>query len=149
MYSLDRVKMKAAGKSGLRPKEPALRSPFEYKSKTRSATGRRLRHSVGRGYMNRATSMALGKQKQKQKSASMIAADPRWQKVVGRDARADGSFWYGVATTGVYCKPSCSSRRANPQNVTFFDNPDHARKAGYRACKRCRPDGPGAEAEHA
>jgi AraC family transcriptional regulator, regulatory protein of adaptative response / methylated-DNA-[protein]-cysteine methyltransferase len=87
--------------------------------------------------------------KQKQKSVSVTAADPRWQQVVDRDARADGSFWYGVATTGVYCRPSCSSRRANPQNVTFFDNPEHARKAGYRACKRCRPEGPGAAAEHA
>jgi hypothetical protein len=90
----------------------------EYKSKTRSVLERRLRHPVHNRSPSRAASMAFANQKQK--SASLITADPRWRKVVDRDARADGSFWYGVATTGVYCKPSCSSRRANPQNVTFF-----------------------------
>ncbi len=75
--------------------------------------------------------------------------DPRWQRVVERDAGADGVFWYGVATTGVYCKPSCSSRRANPQNVTFYGTQELARKAGFRPCKRCRPDGPAPDAENA
>ena len=45
--------------------------------------------------------------------------DPRWASVVGRDGAADGIFWYSVATTGVYCRPSCPSRTANPQNVRF------------------------------
>jgi AraC family transcriptional regulator, regulatory protein of adaptative response / methylated-DNA-[protein]-cysteine methyltransferase len=75
--------------------------------------------------------------------------DPRWKRVVERDLSADGTFWYGVATTGIYCKPSCSSRRAHPDNVTFYDAQAAAVRAGFRACKRCRPEGPGAAAENA
>ena len=45
--------------------------------------------------------------------------DPRWAAVVARDHRADGTFYYSVDTTGVYCRPSCGSRRANPKNVQF------------------------------
>jgi len=75
--------------------------------------------------------------------------DPRWQKVVERDLSADGTFWYGVATTGIYCKPSCSSRRANPENVTFYGTQAEAVRAGFRACKRCRPSGIGSDAENA
>jgi AraC family transcriptional regulator of adaptative response/methylated-DNA-[protein]-cysteine methyltransferase len=67
--------------------------------------------------------------------------DPRWACVVARDAAADGSFVYSVATTGVYCKPSCASRRARPENVRFHADAAAARAAGFRACKRCRPDG--------
>jgi AraC family transcriptional regulator, regulatory protein of adaptative response / methylated-DNA-[protein]-cysteine methyltransferase len=77
------------------------------------------------------------------------AHDPRWQRIVGRDSSADGAFWYGVATTGVYCKPSCASRRPNPENATFFETQEQARNAGFRPCKRCRPDGLGADAENA
>jgi AraC family transcriptional regulator of adaptative response/methylated-DNA-[protein]-cysteine methyltransferase len=75
--------------------------------------------------------------------------DPRWQLVIARDARADGTFWYGVASTGVYCKPSCASRRAKLENVTFFATQETARQAGFRACKRCRPDGAGVQTENA
>lgn len=74
--------------------------------------------------------------------------DPRWQQVVARDLNADGKFWYGVATTGIYCKPSCGSRRANPENITFYDTQAEAVRAGFRACKRCRPGGIGADAEN-
>jgi AraC family transcriptional regulator of adaptative response/methylated-DNA-[protein]-cysteine methyltransferase len=56
-----------------------------------------------------------------------------------RDARCDGQFVYGVITTGVYCRPSCSSRRAKPENVRFFPDPTAAEAAGLRECKRCRP----------
>jgi AraC family transcriptional regulator, regulatory protein of adaptative response / methylated-DNA-[protein]-cysteine methyltransferase len=77
------------------------------------------------------------------------ASDPRWQRVIERDSGADGMFWYGVATTGIYCKPSCSSRRANPDNVTFYETQEQARRAGFRACKRCRPDGLCSDAENA
>ena len=63
----------------------------------------------------------------------------RWAAVVARDPRADGSFVYGVRTTGVYCRPSCSSRRANPANVSFYDSTAQAEAAGFRPCKRCRP----------
>ncbi len=56
-----------------------------------------------------------------------------------RDANYDGTFVYGVMTTGVYCRPSCRSRRAKPENVRFFREPAAAESAGLRACKRCRP----------
>ena len=59
--------------------------------------------------------------------------------VVKRDARYDGVFVYGVATTGVFCRPSCPSRAAKPENVRFFTDSAAAENAGFRACKRCRP----------
>jgi AraC family transcriptional regulator, regulatory protein of adaptative response / methylated-DNA-[protein]-cysteine methyltransferase len=68
--------------------------------------------------------------------------DPRWAAVVARDRRADGSFYYSVATTGVYCRPSCGSRRANPKNVRFHRTTADAERAGFRPCRRCRPNRP-------
>ena len=68
--------------------------------------------------------------------------DPRWQAVLSRDANADGSFVYSVQTTGVYCRPSCAARRARPEHVRFFANGREAQAAGFRACKRCKPDEP-------
>lgn len=68
--------------------------------------------------------------------------DPRWVKLVTRDAGADGSFVYSVATTGVYCRPSCPARTPNPRNVAFHADPAAAEAAGFRACKRCRPTEP-------
>ncbi len=64
-----------------------------------------------------------------------------WQKVDGHDASSDGKFVYAVRSTGIYCRPSCPSRRPAQDNVIFFDTGEQARAAGYRACKRCRPDG--------
>jgi len=64
----------------------------------------------------------------------------RWTAVANRDARADGHFVYAVRTTGIYCRPSCGSRRAKRTNVTFYDTPLAAREEGFRACKRCHPD---------
>lgn len=64
----------------------------------------------------------------------------RWQAVQDRDPGADGRFWYGVVTTGIYCRPSCPSRRPRPENARFFDTPAAARAAGFRACRRCYPD---------
>jgi len=64
----------------------------------------------------------------------------RWQAVRDRDRTHDGTFVFAVLTTGIYCHPSCSSRRAKRENVNFFDSPAEAEKAGYRACKRCKPD---------
>ena len=63
----------------------------------------------------------------------------RWSAVVARDRAQDGAFVLAVRTTGVYCKPSCASRRALRENVAFFDGPDEAERAGFRACKRCDP----------
>lgn len=71
---------------------------------------------------------------------SATVADPRWQAVVSRDAAADGSFVYAVRTTGVFCRPSCPSRAAKPANVTFYASGEEAVAAGYRPCRRCRPD---------
>ena len=69
-----------------------------------------------------------------------LEAEQRWQAVVRRDPHADGEFVYAVRTTGVYCRPSCPSRAAKRQNVIFFESPGLAAAAGYRPCKRCRPD---------
>lgn len=66
--------------------------------------------------------------------------DSRWQAVVGRDPQADGAFVYAVRTTGVYCRPSCPSRAAKRENVEFFESGEQAVAAGYRPCKRCRPE---------
>lgn len=68
--------------------------------------------------------------------------DPRWPRVLARDASADGSFFYSVATTGVYCRPSCAARPANPKNVDFHLTTAAAEAAGFRPCKRCKPDQP-------
>jgi AraC family transcriptional regulator, regulatory protein of adaptative response / methylated-DNA-[protein]-cysteine methyltransferase len=66
-------------------------------------------------------------------------ADDQWQAVVNRDRGRDGQFVFAVSTTGIYCRPSCPARRPRPENVSFFANPDAAERAGYRACRRCRP----------
>lgn len=63
----------------------------------------------------------------------------RWAALRARDAAADGTFVYSVKTTGVYCRPSCASRAARPENVAFHDSPAAAERAGFRACKRCKP----------
>ena len=72
--------------------------------------------------------------------AAATAADPRWAAVVARDPEADGRFYYSVRTTGVYCRPSCAARQARPENVAFHATPAEAERAGFRSCKRCRPD---------
>ena len=71
--------------------------------------------------------------------AAETARDPRWAAVTGRDRSSDGSFVYSVRTTGVYCRPSCASRTPRPENVRFHADPAAAELAGFRACKRCRP----------
>jgi AraC family transcriptional regulator, regulatory protein of adaptative response / methylated-DNA-[protein]-cysteine methyltransferase len=62
-----------------------------------------------------------------------------WQAVQARDATQDGRFVFAVSSTGVYCRPSCPSRRPKRENVSFFPEPAEAEKAGFRACLRCRP----------
>ena len=66
--------------------------------------------------------------------------ESRWQAVIGRDRRADGQFYYSVATTGVYCRPSCGARLPRRENVAFHASTEAAERAGFRPCKRCRPD---------
>lgn len=63
-----------------------------------------------------------------------------WGAVRERAGEFDGLFYYGVRTTGVYCRPSCASRQPRRENVSFFALPEAARAAGFRACLRCRPD---------
>jgi len=82
-------------------------------------------------------------------TSSSVADDARWERIVARDKTADGQFWYSVSTTGVYCRPSCPSRVANPINVQLHDTLNEARATGFRPCKRCNPDGPSIEAENA
>lgn len=78
-----------------------------------------------------------------------VADDPRWARIVARDKAADGHLWYSVATTGVYCRPSCPSRVANPRNVQLHDTLQSAKATGFRPCRRCHPDGPSIECENA
>ena len=78
-----------------------------------------------------------------------MADDPRWARIVARDKTADGCFWYSVATTGIYCRPSCPSRTANPRNVQLHDTLAAAKTTGFRPCKRCNPDGISIEGENA
>jgi AraC family transcriptional regulator, regulatory protein of adaptative response / methylated-DNA-[protein]-cysteine methyltransferase len=66
-------------------------------------------------------------------------ADEKWQRVLARDARSDGSFVYAVRSTGIYCRPSCPSRRPKREQVAFFPQPAAAERAGYRPCRRCHP----------
>ncbi|HEY7649796.1 MAG TPA: bifunctional DNA-binding transcriptional regulator/O6-methylguanine-DNA methyltransferase Ada [Methylomirabilota bacterium] len=69
--------------------------------------------------------------------------EDRWAAVVRRDAGADGLFYYSVKTTGVYCRPGCASRRPRRENVRFHSTPAEAERAGFRPCRRCRPNEPG------
>ncbi|WP_228050902.1 Ada metal-binding domain-containing protein [Pontibacterium sinense] len=61
------------------------------------------------------------------------------EAVKKRDASMDGLFFYGVVTTGIVCKPSCSSRSAKPENLRFFADMEAASIVGFRPCKRCQP----------
>lgn len=77
-----------------------------------------------------------------------VADDPRWARIVARDKTADGHIWYSVVTTGIYCRPSCPSRTANPKNVQLHGSLESAKATGFRPCKRCNPDGLSADAEN-
>jgi AraC family transcriptional regulator of adaptative response/methylated-DNA-[protein]-cysteine methyltransferase len=83
------------------------------------------------------------------KQITATESDPRWASVVARDASADGAFWYSVASTGVYCRPSCAARQPLPKNVRFHATRADAEKAGFRPCKRCKPDQPSLIEQHA
>jgi len=68
-----------------------------------------------------------------------MQSETQWQQVMARDARQDGRFVFAVRTTGIYCRPSCPSRRPRRDSVEFFSDPRQAERAGYRACLRCKP----------
>ncbi len=81
--------------------------------------------------------------------ATTTLNDPRWASVLGRNPDADGQFFYSVRTTGVYCRPSCAARPARPENVQFHATTGEAERAGFRACKRCKPDQAPLAVQHA
>lgn len=87
--------------------------------------------------------------KVKRMNAAITTKDPRWNALVARDREADGTFFYSVATTGVYCRPSCGARTPRPENVAFYGTTAEAERAGFRACLRCKPNAPSLADEHA
>lgn len=82
-------------------------------------------------------------------SPRYLTDDARWAAVTSRDKAADGQFYYSVRTTGVYCRPSCGARHARRENVAFHADTAAAERAGFRPCKRCKPDQAGLDAHHA
>lgn len=82
-------------------------------------------------------------------SAAPTLDEARWAAVVARDRAFDGSFYYSVETTGIYCRPSCGARRPNRANVRFHDSAAEAEQAGFRPCKRCQPAAPSIVQQHA
>ena len=94
------------------------------------------------------TNMTMIHEKHQRRNHADVANDPRWARIIARDRTADGHLWYSVLTTGVYCRPSCPSRSANPENVQLHDTVEEARATGFRPCKRCRPDGLSVDAEN-
>jgi AraC family transcriptional regulator, regulatory protein of adaptative response / methylated-DNA-[protein]-cysteine methyltransferase len=75
-----------------------------------------------------------------QAEATSVNEATAWESVLQRDASADDRFLYAVTTTGIYCRPSCPSRRPKRDNVAFFSSAAAAEDAGFRACQRCRPN---------
>lgn len=104
---------------------------------------------VGQDQLEICTKMTTALTKFRKVSPPSAADDPRWARIVSRDKTADGHIWYSVSTTGVYCRPSCPSRTANPKNVQIHDSLESAKATGFRTCKRCNPDGPSLEHENA
>jgi AraC family transcriptional regulator, regulatory protein of adaptative response / methylated-DNA-[protein]-cysteine methyltransferase len=82
------------------------------------------------------------KTKSKGSSARFGHDEERWEAVCARDPAAEGAFYYAVQTTGVYCRPTCPSRLPRRENASFYDSCAAAEHAGFRACRRCRPDEP-------
>ena len=72
---------------------------------------------------------------------TILRDDAAWDAVRRRDASLAGRFVFGVTTTGIYCRPGCPSPRPRREHVRFFGTPTDARAAGFRACRRCHPDG--------
>ncbi|MFY9793339.1 MAG: bifunctional DNA-binding transcriptional regulator/O6-methylguanine-DNA methyltransferase Ada [Candidatus Sulfotelmatobacter sp.] len=83
--------------------------------------------------------MRIAQPKSKKTNGSPTGDEESWRAVIARDPNYDGEFVFAVATTGVYCRPSCAARRPRRENVTFFSRPDQAERAGFRECLRCRP----------
>jgi len=69
-----------------------------------------------------------------------LTDNEKWNSIVNCDSFYDGVFYYGVRTTGIFCRPSCKSKEPLKKNVVFFDRIEDAYSYGLRPCKRCRPD---------
>lgn len=82
----------------------------------------------------------LIEQAPEQSEPSNLDEEACWQDVLNRNGRADGTFVYGVCSTLIFCRPSCPSRRPNREQARFFALPEAAMQAGFRPCKRCRPE---------
>jgi AraC family transcriptional regulator, regulatory protein of adaptative response / methylated-DNA-[protein]-cysteine methyltransferase len=95
------------------------------------------------------TSMARRITQPKTRQPSLRDTDRLYAAVAARDKSFDGAFVYSVATTGIYCRPSCPSRPARRENMAFHASCAAAEAAGFRPCKRCKPDAPSLDAEHA
>jgi AraC family transcriptional regulator of adaptative response/methylated-DNA-[protein]-cysteine methyltransferase len=103
----------------------------------------RIVHALNRIYVIRmATNAILSKAAVMKQTATQVP-NPidarRWQAVAARDSALDGAFVFAVSSTGIFCRPSCPSKRPRRENVRFFERALEAEKAGYRACLRCRP----------
>src|SRR5262245_17664465 len=83
------------------------------------------------------------------RKSSLLDDDACWTAVKRRDRSADGTFFYSVRTTGVYCRPSCAARLPRRENVAFHKTCADAEQAGFRPCKRCRPSEPALAETHA
>lgn len=88
-------------------------------------------------------------EKRKSRRSAELTQDRYYAAVIARDKALDGTFVYSVATTGIYCRPSCPSRHARRENMAFHASGEAARAAGFRPCKRCKPDAASLDAEHA
>jgi AraC family transcriptional regulator, regulatory protein of adaptative response / methylated-DNA-[protein]-cysteine methyltransferase len=115
---------------------------FEFESKNRS-------FSIHGGFIVSLRSNKKNMNTSTNGRASYASDEERWRAVVRKDRKADGKFFYSVKTTGVYCRPSCFARPARRENVTFHKSPEDAERAGFRACKRCKPKGPASADKHA
>jgi AraC family transcriptional regulator, regulatory protein of adaptative response / methylated-DNA-[protein]-cysteine methyltransferase len=83
------------------------------------------------------------------RSSASTLDDAQWAAFVARDAAFDGHFYVAVETTGIYCRPSCPARRPKRENVAFYNTAADAEKAGFRPCKRCKPNQPSLFQQHA
>jgi AraC family transcriptional regulator of adaptative response/methylated-DNA-[protein]-cysteine methyltransferase len=94
---------------------------------------KRIEAGGTRRYVQRVTGAAVAS------ALPALSSEARWRAVLAHDRRFDGAFVYAVRSTGIYCRPSCASRRPRRPQVTFFPIPEAAERAGFRACRRCHP----------
>jgi AraC family transcriptional regulator of adaptative response/methylated-DNA-[protein]-cysteine methyltransferase len=117
----------------------------EFESKDRSVTV----HAIAQNECRKGGIMMSVATTRRNGSSTFSSDSERWDAVVRRDGRADGVFFFSVRTTGVYCRPSCAARLARRENVRFHATIAEAEAAGFRPCKRCRPNGHGVADAHA